>query len=83
MGKTGKIIIEVYKKNTAEGRKASALLAVNCPVCGKLNTDNWPVTVVGDEVEGGGCLGCWEAECDAKWWQAVESLAPLAPLAGS
>jgi hypothetical protein len=41
-----------------------------CPKCGKFNTDNWPVNVLG-EVKEGGCQMCWEHECDDAWWDAV------------
>lgn len=43
-----------------------------CPVCGKLNIDDWPVEVDG-EIQNGGCQDCWEAQCDESWWDAVET----------
>ncbi len=39
-------------------------------ICGKENTDNWPITVKG-EVKDGGCQECWEVEYDAKWWEYI------------
>ena len=41
-----------------------------CPKCGKENTDNWPLEINGEIVDGG-CQDCWEAEWDEKWWLAV------------
>ena len=42
----------------------------NCPKCGELNSDNWPITV--DEIiQWGGCQTCWETESDAQWWDTV------------
>lgn len=33
-----------------------------CPGCGENTTDDWPIYVNGEVVEGG-CLVCWEKEC--------------------
>ncbi len=44
-----------------------------CPICGKENDDNWPVTV-DDDIMDGGCQDCWEKETDESWWEAVKSL---------
>jgi len=43
---------------------------MNCPKCGKENTDNWPLEINGKIVDGG-CQDCWEVECYNKWWLAV------------
>ena len=45
----------------------------NCPSCGRLNTDNWPLDIDGEIVDGG-CQGCWEAECSRKWWQHINAI---------
>ena len=41
-----------------------------CPLCGKENTDNWPVTV-NEVAKEGGCQDCWEKQSDEEWWKAV------------
>lgn len=41
-----------------------------CPLCGKENTDNWPVVVNG-VIKQGGCQDCWEKQSDGDWWKAV------------
>ena len=41
-----------------------------CPRCGRVNDDDWPITVEG-EVVLGGCQECWEQVCSETWWQAV------------
>jgi hypothetical protein len=46
---------------------------MKCPKCGIENEANWPITV-NNEIEWGGCQDCWEAESDAAWWNAVDSL---------
>lgn len=46
---------------------------VPCPACGTLNDDDWPITVNGKGVDGG-CVSCWEKECDVAWWKMVTSL---------
>ena len=43
---------------------------MNCPKCGKENTDNWPLEINGEIVDGG-CQECWEIEWDEKWWLAM------------
>ena len=35
-----------------------------CPLCGKLNDDDWPDNL---------CQDHWEAECDKSWWETVEA----------
>jgi len=40
-----------------------------CPKCGKMNDDNWPLTIDG-EIKEGGCQMCWEEESDEAWWEA-------------
>ena len=49
---------------------------MRCPVCGRENTDDWPVEVDG-KIEAGGCQNCWERQSDAAWWDAVISLDKL------
>lgn len=43
---------------------------MKCPVCGKNNSDNWPLDVGGEIIEGG-CQSCWESEVSEKWWNMV------------
>ncbi len=43
---------------------------VVCPLCGKLNEEDWPLRING-EVEMGGCQDCWEKQCDEEWWKMV------------
>jgi RNA polymerase subunit RPABC4/transcription elongation factor Spt4 len=43
---------------------------MKCPLCGKENTDNWPVTV-DDGIKNGGCQMCWEKQCDEEWWKLI------------
>lgn len=61
---------------TRAERIARALLAITgspCPRCGKLNTDNWPLTI-GDEIKEGGCQECWEADCSDAWRDAQPAM---------
>ncbi len=39
-----------------------------CPVCGRLNDDDWPLEV-GGEIDEGGCQDCWESQTDEAWWE--------------
>ena len=41
-----------------------------CPGCGRSNTDDWPLEIEGEILEGG-CQECWEADCDKSWWEMV------------
>ena len=43
---------------------------MTCPKCGTENTDDWPLEISGEIVDGG-CQNCWESECDRKWWDLV------------
>jgi hypothetical protein len=36
--------------------------SVQCPICGRLNSDNYPLIIDGDKVMGG-CIKCWEFQC--------------------
>lgn len=45
----------------------------NCPQCGKLNDDNWPLEIDG-KIEEGGCQDCWEAQVNKEWWLMVERI---------
>lgn len=45
----------------------------NCPSCGKLNDDDWPVEIDGI-IEDGGCQTCWKNEVDDCWWAIQEFL---------
>jgi hypothetical protein len=47
-----------------------------CPLCGKENTDNWPVTVEGI-VKEGGCQDCWEKQSDDAWRKTMEILGEI------
>jgi len=49
---------------------------VECPACGELNSDNWPLEINGQIIHGG-CQLCWESECSDKWWEAVSDLSIL------
>ena len=42
-----------------------------CPLCKKENSDDWPLEIGGEIVEGG-CQDCWESQCDKEWWKAIE-----------
>ncbi len=42
-----------------------------CP-CGEAH-DNWQ----SEDPKAKLCQGCWEKECDASWWAAVEPLIPF------
>lgn len=44
-----------------------------CPLCKTENTDDWPIEVDGEIIEGG-CQDCWETQCDKFWWEVVEKL---------
>jgi len=44
-----------------------------CPLCGKLNDDDWPLEVKG-EVKEGGCQECWEKQIDSYWWAYIQSV---------
>ena len=47
-----------------------------CPLCGTINSDDWPIEVDGEIVQGG-CQECWEKQSDAAWWKmavAVDTL---------
>lgn len=44
-----------------------------CPHCGRGNSDNWPLDVKGEIVDGG-CQDCWESECDKSWWIMARAL---------
>lgn len=43
----------------------------NCPQCGKLNDDDWPLEING-KIEEGGCQECWESQVDKEWWAMLE-----------
>lgn len=43
---------------------------MRCPVCGKKNSDNWPLDVDGRIVDGG-CQDCWETQVSESWWHMV------------
>ena len=49
-----------------------------CPKCGKLNNDNWPVKV-GHDILLGGCQMCWESESADSWWHTIALLQPEKP----
>lgn len=44
---------------------------MRCPICGRPNQDDWPVTDSRGVVVHGGCQRCWEDEVDAKWLEVV------------
>lgn len=44
--------------------------AKRCPGCGRWNTDDWPLEIEGEILEGG-CQECWEAACSESWWEMV------------
>ncbi len=62
---------ESEKTATCNGSDVKRL--VRCPGCGKPNDDNWPI-MVGQVCMLGGCQECWEADSDAAWWNAVDSI---------
>jgi hypothetical protein len=45
-----------------------------CPKCEAINTDNWPLEINGEIVDGG-CQECWEEACDKSWWEMLEAIA--------
>jgi len=45
-------------------------MAKQCPKCGKINEDDWPLEINGEIVEGG-CQDCWEIQCDKSWWEYI------------
>ena len=47
---------------------------MTCPVCGRENTDDWPLKVEQQVMEGG-CQECWEAYSDHEWWEYGRQLA--------
>ncbi len=44
-----------------------------CPGCGKENDDDWVLEIDGKILDGC-CQDCWEAACDASWWEMIEAL---------
>lgn len=46
---------------------------MNCPLCGKINNDNWPINVYG-QIKYGGCQECWEKQADQVWWDTVRTI---------
>ena len=56
-------------KQVCEGREIMG----TCPLCGKLNDDDWPLEIGGKIVEGG-CQDCWEQQCDEAWWEYGQML---------
>jgi hypothetical protein len=44
-----------------------------CPICFRLNDDNWPINVDG-VIKVGCCQDCWEDHCNREWWKVVTEL---------
>ncbi len=49
---------------------------MKCPQCNKENDDNWPLRI-NNKIVDGGCLDCWEDECDKSWWKNVIAINKL------
>ena len=46
---------------------------MRCPICGRPNQDDWPVTDSRGVVVHGGCQNCWEDQVDAAWWDMTQN----------
>lgn len=56
--------------------KNRATVSINeqpCPKCGKPNNDDYPLTI-GENVVEGGCVDCWEIECNREYWEFGKQL---------
>jgi len=40
-----------------------------CPICGKVNGENWPLELPDGRVVDGGCQDCWESQCAEFFWK--------------
>lgn len=46
---------------------------MNCPKCGNESDADWPLTVDGENRDGG-CQLCWEKECSESWWDEMDTI---------
>ena len=51
-----------YEDGLREVQKEEKEEEVECPICGRLNSDNYPLIIDGYKVMGG-CVKCWEFQC--------------------
>jgi hypothetical protein len=66
---------ETNDKKTGAPRSLDGLVGP-CPLCGTPNSDDWPIEVAGEIVQGG-CQECWEKQSDAAWWKMVVAVDTL------